>query len=198
MTRNEKAILLTAVSLWLGLFTAGILENTTNYRNLITYHDWLAPNASDSDKQLAPKSPPTRLDRAIAWPIVLVAYSVPNLLYLCILASVMGAFLRRTGDSISAGPIANTLYRSALAGFLLYLSFMAGLVTIASANEFVAPNQDTYIRRAPVLSVICFMLAYEPKLLELLLERLRRFSQSTISSAERSGRADSKDKDSTS
>jgi hypothetical protein len=185
-SHETRAIVILTV--WVLLFTTGILVDTTPYRNVITFGNWTHDAIDTVDSiRVAPAAKPVPVTvrvQLVAWPIILIFYSVPNLLYLCMLSAMAGVatrILNRQAENMRS-PESYSYTGAALIGFIWYLFFFAGLVSVASITEFITPSNESYLRRAPVLSIVSFMLTYNSNLFTNFITQVSHFAEVTISS----------------
>lgn len=115
--------------------------------------------------------------------LTLVSYTLSNLLGLCVLASLLGAFGSRAkldphpDDGSDHHLDTSSPYISAaIRGFFIYLAVLAG-VLILTENPFLDPQQATYIRTAGFVSLFGFLASYNPGIFGGLLSRVGDFLQ---------------------
>jgi hypothetical protein len=104
-----------------------------------------------------------------------LTYTITNVALLCCLAGVIGTvsnlFLisrkkeRDIGspddDHFATNPILTGLLR----GFLIYILYLAGVYAATSA-PFSAPTPDQYARMAGTVSLLSFIISFEPDFLK--------------------------------
>ena len=140
----------------LGILTWGILFLAGINVNSAPYHDALA-----AAKSFTP-------DLLITWFIAFTCYTVTNALLLACLASVigeLGAHVRpkeppTTVDvKESRHPYVGALTR----GFFIYLVSISGVI-ITMDSPLTSPTPQQYVRLAGLISLLSFVMAYNPLL----------------------------------
>ncbi|MCI0513090.1 hypothetical protein L0128_07765 [candidate division KSB1 bacterium] len=110
--------------------------------------------------------------------MVLVTYTITNVALLCCLASIVGAATRvlvsikegENGGGLPKARQGNTetivaIFAGLLRGFLIYLFFLAG-VYLSTNTPFSATTPEQYARMAGTVSVMSFLVNYEPTFLK--------------------------------
>jgi hypothetical protein len=150
--------------LWIAFFTLGLFVPTEPLRNVL----WSAESTS--------------IPRTIGYFLAVGAsYTLTNMLFLSCLASLLGcmAFRWQVGDALDATPAeaesiaAMRVYSSAvLRGFFLYLMFISGFLIVATQNSVTSTTLDQYIRIAGTMSIVGFVVGYDPNLLVRFIRRI--------------------------
>lgn len=158
---SEVVFLFTVLVAWTALFAIGMFVTSQPYR------DALAQG----------KSSP--VDYLIAGFISFMSYTFTNLAMLSGLASLAGAGARHVEAQLNGSePIANlrALYTSAaLRGFFVYLVALSGLMfLVEGVFTNIAKSADIYLRLAGSISLLSFMLGFNPEMFARLLERIAR------------------------
>lgn len=151
-----------AVLGWLTLFGVGLLVASKSYRD--------------------------RLLEAFEWKAFLVSlltYTPTNIAALCLLAAFCGGCASRlvlsSAASLHAGResskpglddaevfMAESPVSSMLRGFVVYVAFLAG-VYVGTSAPFAEPTQEQYARAAGTVSLLAFVVGYDPTLFRQLL-----------------------------
>jgi hypothetical protein len=158
---SEVVFVFAILMAWTALLAIGMLVNSAPYR------DALAQG----------KSSP--LNYLIAGFISFMSYTFTNLAMLSGLASLAGAGARHVEAQLNgAQPIANilALYTSAaLRGFFVYLVSLSGLMfLVEGVFTNIAKSADIYLRLAGSISLLSFMLGFNPEMFARLLDRIAR------------------------
>lgn len=169
LSRLEVTAAILALVLWFLLFSGGCLLGTEHYR-----------------KQLA--SP-------IAWhtkfkPLIacLLFWTTPNIGLLCCLSAFLGFVGYRTQFTTPLSPhctimplsedVRRMLLTSSLSaimrGFGVFTLSIGGLLILAT-DTLVTPDQKTYLRFAPMLSIISFYVGFNPYVFGSMLDGVNRF-----------------------
>jgi hypothetical protein len=151
------------ITLWIVLFAAGILINSAPYR-----------------EQIAAPDPSANLGNIIFnWIVVLLVYTPTNIAMLSLLTGLLGALGRCAtlhvieGDEaveIPKDPI-NPYLSGVLRGFMTYLLIISGLIVLLETPPLQPQSYDQYVRMASVISVVSFIVSYNPKNFGALLHR---------------------------
>jgi hypothetical protein len=151
------------IVLWIVLFAAGILVDSSPYRAGITTPD---PSAN-------------LIHIIFNWIVVLLVYTPTNIAMLSLLTGLLGALGRCAtlhvieGDEaveIPRDPI-NPFLSGVLRGFMSYLLIISGLIVLLDTPPITPPSADQYVRMASVISVVSFIVSYNPKNFGALLHR---------------------------
>ena len=154
MTPAELGVGSAALAVWFVVFVAGIFVSTAQMRAAIT-----DPNISVFVK-LGYIS------------IIVVSYTLTNVLFLTCLAAFVGCMSRRwqVGDgcetipSEAASADAIRVYAAAvLRGFFLYLMFISGFLAVSTEKTVVETEFAQYIRIAGITSIIGFIVGLLPE-----------------------------------
>lgn len=138
-------------------------------------------SASSSDTAANPRpgeesSPPTD-STILAFLVVLLCFTPPNLAFLCVFAGVLGAMGRRVVLSTRQNhdtldhtyPLLSALLRS----FFVYLAVISGLLVLLENPILGTASPGQYIRFAGLLSLLSFFVNYDPTMFVALLDRVR-------------------------
>ena len=163
--KNTAYIILSgmlAVFGWLVLFGLGLLIASKGYREqLLQAFEWRTFFVS------------------------LLTYTPTNIAALCLLAALCGGCASRLvlssavaghgpKDATKGGDIHSEIYRtenpvsSMLRGFVVYVAFLAG-VYVGTNAPFAEPTQEQYARAAGTVSLLAFVVGYDPTLFRQLL-----------------------------
>jgi len=112
--------------------------------------------------------------------LVISCYALTSILFLSCAASFLGCMTRRwyvmdhsrVEHSSVAIPAARLYLSAVLRGFFLYLITIAGFLTVTTEKSLVDTTLDQFVRMAGVTSVLSFVVGYDPKVLNRLLERV--------------------------
>ena len=134
---------------------------------------------SQSYRDALVQAQPRFYDYAFAWFMALIGYTFTHLAVRSGLASLAGAGARHVEAQLAGGErIANlrALYTSAVVrGFFVYLIALSGLMFLAEGLfTNIAKSADVYIRLAGSMSVLSFMLGFNPEMFARFLERIAR------------------------
>ena len=178
----ESAAAFLVFALWLCIFAGGILVDTEPYRVAISSGgaDLLR---SEPTKGIpgAPTSAPVATAAALgqapgrvtSWTVVLLCFLPLNLVWVCAASSALGAFGNRANlgsdqrDKRSRDD-SNPYLSAVLRGFFAYLFMTSGLLLLDDA-PFSHPSPGQYIRLAGFLSLLCFVVSYQPRLFNTLI-----------------------------
>jgi hypothetical protein len=145
---------LLAVHAWLVMFGMGLLVASKTYREqLLQSFDWKA------------------------FFISLLTYTPTNIAALCLLAAFCGgcasrmviasaAALHPGKESSKSADSHSDVYMtesSMLRGFVVYVAFLAG-VYVGTNAPFADPTQEQYARAAGTVSLLAFVVGYDPSL----------------------------------
>ncbi len=129
---------------WIVLFGVGILIDTAPYRQAIASHA-----------------------TARAWIAVIFCYLPLNLVWLCAASSVLGAFGNRS--NLTNGRAGrklrddhNPYVAAIIRGFFAYLFLISGLLLLDD-QPFTNPAAAQYVRLAGFLSLLSFVISYQPR-----------------------------------
>jgi hypothetical protein len=159
MPWTERLVLALAVLAWMTVFLLGTLVNSAPYRDRF---------AGFTGEPLSVVGDGV---------IVGLTYTLSNVGFLCLLASLLGSFGATANLGVDCeGEIEED--RSAprisalLRGFLVYLALLAGVLVFAETPA--APTQTQYVRLAGVTSLVAFAVNYKPALFATLFTRLSK------------------------
>ncbi len=186
ITRGEIAAGATILFLWLVFFGAGLFVPTSGMR------DALWQGGADS------------VLKTIGYVLAVGAgYTLTNVLFLSCFTAYLGGMAQRwqVGDGLEKIP-ENTqcvpptrIYIAALLrGFFLYLMFLSGFLVVSTEQTVTQTEFSQYIRIAGMISIVGFIVGYDPNLLLRLMQRIlsiaslpptREKTATTTNSAER-------------
>lgn len=157
---NTSKMILTyvVVLIWILFFVAGILVNSAPYREVI------------ANQPVNPGS--IAVNQVVfAWFIVMLCYTPTNILFLAMTAGLLGALSRiaklhvkdteDTAYKEIPSDTTNPLLSGLLRGVFVYLLLVSGVLVI-NESPFISPTQIQYLRLAGVLSLLSFLLSYDP------------------------------------
>lgn len=182
-------------ALWLVLFGGGIVVDTEPYRNAISPGGVKKSQAEAialGDQKDNPKDNPSKAAGAESdqgkvpdwiagrrgliksWFVVMLWYMPINLVFLCGVAGVLGAFGNRANLSDDRMPPpsrdnSNPYLSALLRGLFVYLVMISGLLLL-DTNPFGNPQPGQYIRLAGFLSIFSFVVSYKPSIFSTLVE----------------------------
>ena len=145
-TKNYSGIVgVVSFILWLITFLPGLTINSQPYRDAILLGDISFESIL----------------------MVLLAYTITNVAILCALSGIIGAAaktLLEKSDSSSKNDVwSNPISSGVVRGFFVYLLFLAG-VYAATPDPFGTTTPGQYVRMAGTVSVLSFIVNYEPNL----------------------------------
>jgi len=159
MSWSDRFVMGITVILWMGIFLLGTLVNSGPYR------ERFAGFTGD---------PVSVVGDGV---IVALTYTLSNVGFLCLLASLLGS-IGATADlgidgatddqQDTTAPRTSALLR----GFLVYLALLAGVLVFAETPA--NPTQTQYVRLAGVTSLVAFAVNYKPALFAMLFSRLSK------------------------
>lgn len=126
----------------------------------------------------------TILESVGAGIVVVSGYTLTNVLFLVCLASLIGCMTHRWQvasklDVVRSGdkdPFHRIYFAAVLRGFFIYLLFVAGFLTVTTSASIENTTLDQYIRIAGTMSIIGFILGFDPNLLIGLIRRALNFA----------------------
>jgi hypothetical protein len=158
LTFGECAAAVVVFVSWVVLFGLGILVDTGPLRS--------------------PLPAPAAVGK---WLVVLVCYLPLNLVWLCAVSSALGAFGNRANlTNDRAGRKLrdddNPYVAAIIRGFFAYLFLISGLLLLDD-QPFTTPTAAQYVRLAGFLSLLSFVISYQPRFFNMLIrwafERIR-------------------------
>lgn len=167
LSAAETGAALLILMAWLVLFAGGILIDTKPYRYAISPEGvWAMDGTLDkpqAERYTPPRNPPGLV---ASWAVVLFFYLPVNLALVCVTAGALGAFGSQANLQNDQDPPISTddssPYASAmLRGFFVYLFLTSGLLLLDD-NPFDNPSPGQYIRLAGFLSLMSFVVNYQP------------------------------------
>jgi hypothetical protein len=170
--------------LWLCIFAGGILVDTEPYRVSISSGGAakLRTEPADGTAGLSASAPVTAPSSQAAvaapgkitsWAVVLLCFLPLNLVWVCAASSALGAFGNRANlgsdqHEKRSRDDSNPYLSAVLRGFFAYLFLTSGLLLLDDA-PFSHPAPGQYIRLAGFLSLLCFVVSYQPRLFNTLI-----------------------------
>jgi len=164
-----------ALLAWLVLFAAGLLIETGKYRRFLapeTYADEVRA-AEEAGEPLSVYGG----NAASAFCATTVCYTPTNLIFLTLLAGLLGG----CSSNVVAGSasredvpqdqrrrqmyLEENPWSAMIRGFLVYLCVIAGLYFVMD-DPFKNPTPSQYLRLAGTLSVLAFVVGYDPSRIE--------------------------------
>lgn len=144
-----------AVIAWLVLFSLGMLINSGPYRTALTTHF----NLTD-------------------FLLTILTYTPTNIALLCLVSAFSGGCTSllvisraeralgldkqdNTPKTSSHLYMSETPFSSMMRGIVVFFAFLAG-VFVTSSNAFTAPTAQTYLQAAGVVSMLAFVVGYDP------------------------------------
>lgn len=150
---------------WLVLFSGGIMVDTRPYRYAISPEGlWaMEGTTSQSERYVPPGATPDLIE---SWAIVLFFYLPVNLALICVMAGALGSLgnranLQGDGDQRYSTDTSSPYASAMLRGFFIYLFLTSGLLLLDD-NPFDHPSPGQYIRLAGFLSLMSFVVNYQP------------------------------------
>jgi len=164
ITSGELASGAVIFLLWTLFFSFGLLVPTSGMRNVL----WTGGAES--------------VFKTVGYAFaVATSYTLTNVLFLSCFASILGSLAQRweVGEHLEEIP-PNTrcvapkrIYIAALLrGFFLYLMFISGFLLVSTENTVIETEFSQYIRIAGMISVVGFIVGYDPNLLLRLMQRI--------------------------
>ena len=169
MGPKEIVVVICALVGWCVLFTAGIVIDSSPYRNA------LATGATLS-----------ALQKLKYWFVVLTTFTLTNVAILCCLISLVGAAGRRlrlgisTDDSDSLGEDPNPYTAAIISGFVIYLVSISGILVLIE-QPFTALSPERYVRLAGLISLLSFLVGFRPRMLARFLGRVAQMMEGNTS-----------------
>lgn len=169
-TTREGPLGISAIALWLMVFTAGMAVNSSAFTSAL----------EQTVKTLQLPLDPIGRFMNLVWGLVLLVlvlftYTASNVAILCLLSAEIGVFASRMYDSAARGvaelPLLKSRYLAALTGgFLIYLVVMSGSYTLLSLPFQTPPvgsstaieAQNQYKTLATLASIACLIEGFQP------------------------------------
>ncbi len=134
---------------WTVLFAAGLIIDSGGYRAELTSGIGL-----------------TLRHKIYDWFVAISCYTLTNVLLLCAISSVIGEFGRRvrlglTEEAEEIRPSGNPFSAALARGFFIYLVAISGIMMLVE-NPFTATSPQQYVRLAGFISLLSFMMGYNP------------------------------------
>lgn len=160
---SQKLIGLSAIIVWILVFTAGLLVNSEPYRNVVANHSYIK---MDSNTINEPNNPKSNIIKA--WVVVILCYTPTNIIFLCMTGGLLGSLSRiailhasMEGEPELPSDKTNPLISGLFRGIFVYLLVTSGVLIISEA-PFTNPSQIQYTRLAGFMSLLSFLLSYNP------------------------------------
>jgi hypothetical protein len=160
LTPSQKVLTFVMIVVWMLIFIGGIIVNSAPYREIVSSHSYASINDAEPTQQ--------QPDIIIAWLMVIFFYTPTNILILCMCAGLLGALSRISklhvrvgGEPDLASDKTNPLISGLLRGIFVYLILISGVLVI-NEEPFTNPSQIQYLRLAGLLSLLSFLLNYNP------------------------------------
>jgi hypothetical protein len=190
-TRREVIVGAATLLLWIFFFGLGLSVPTASLRDAViasidhrAYQPSTQPSSSASITGTRVNTPPARTDLSrwtlVQYMLIIVgAFTISNLWFLCIFCGFLGCMTRRWStpfepSDLSRGQLTRQeidaikdLWRSyttaVLRGFLAYLLIVAGYLFVVPENSLAQLTQGQYARLAGSVSAFAFLVGYEPR-----------------------------------
>ncbi len=134
-----------SVVLWLAVFLPGITINSQPFRTSLLNGDFALYNIF----------------------MTMIAYTLTNTAVLCCLAGILGAtahcLIKNCTESSSS-----IIFTGIMRGFVVYLLLLAG-VYAATPAPFTSTTPEQYVRMAGTVSLLAFVVNFEPNLFQSLI-----------------------------
>jgi len=161
LSKFGKGLTFATIILWIVIFLAGLIINSEPYRARMTLR---APNVSAL---------------IVTWTVVLFVYTPTNIAILSIFAGLLGALGRRAtlhvitpdkDEEFPEDPI-NPYVSGVIRGFIVYLLIISGMIILLEVPPITPTGPTQYVRLASVISVVSFIVSYNPRNFGKLLHR---------------------------
>lgn len=160
----RKMVAFMAILIWISIFIGGILVNSEPYRQIISNYTFTPINTETLDTNAGEGTP----NFFIALLVVALCYTPSNLILLCMCSGLLGALSRiaklhikdATEDEIPSDKI-DPLMSGILRGLFVYFLAISGILLI-NDTPITSPGQAEYVRLAGILSILSFLLSYNP------------------------------------
>jgi hypothetical protein len=202
LRRKERVLASLTLLIWLNLFAGGIFIDTKPSRCVISADGVaaLARQPSTNSGGEANPCPSTdaqgqtieRPSLPVAWFIAVVFFLPLNLALLCATAGVLGTFgnlanLYHDQMALSSQDNTNPYISGLLRGFFVYLFVISGMLVLDDA-PFSNSSPAQYIRLAGFLSLLSFIVNYQPhifgKLVDIAQNRFPHGKDATVMTAQ--------------
>jgi hypothetical protein len=155
LNTGQKILTFLIILIWITIFLSGILINSAPYRDMITNTSFTQTNEE-------------HIHIALAWLIVILCYTPTNVIFLCMTAGLLGALARiarlhvpEEDKPTMPRDETNPLLSGILRGVFVYLLVISGILVIYE-EPLTNPTQIQYLRLAGFLSLLSFILSYNP------------------------------------
>jgi hypothetical protein len=161
---SRKIFVFIAILLWISIFIGGILVNSEPYRQIISNYSFTNVNNEAVTTDIETEPP----NFFIALLVVALCYTPSNLILLCMFSGLLGALSRiaklhikdASEDEIPSDTI-DPLMSGILRGLFVFLLAISGILLI-NDTPITNPGQSEYVRLAGLLSILSFLLSYNP------------------------------------
>lgn len=160
----KKFIVFTAILIWISIFIGGILVNSEPYRNVISNYTYTTVETETLDTHPGGENP----NFFVALLVVVLCYTPSNLVLICMCAGLLGALsriaklhIKDDGQDEIASDKIDPLMSGILRGLFVYLLAISGILLINEA-PITNPGRAEYVRLAGLLSILSFLLSYNP------------------------------------
>ena len=164
LSPRQTALIFVIIALWIMVFLGGILVNSEPYREIVSSYSLTASKAP----AVNPDSESDTINVFTAWLVVVFFYTPTNILLLAMVSGVLGALSRmarlhtQEEDELELpSDKTNPLISGMLRGVFVYLLLISGMLII-NEEPFIKPTQVQYLRLAGFLSLLSFLLSYNP------------------------------------
>jgi hypothetical protein len=147
------------LSVWGILFAAGVIINSGPCRDALGSAAYMPPS-----------------QRLRCWFIVITTFTLTNVALLSCFAAVLGAAGQRlrVGLSEDAEVLKGSKHPYAAAiigGFFIYLAAVSGILVLVE-KPWATPTPEQYVRLAGLISLLSFLMGYNPRMLSRFLARI--------------------------
>ena len=160
---SQKLVGLSVIIIWILVFTAGLLVNSEPYRNVVANHAYIK---LESDIISKPENDKPNIYKV--WAIVILCFTPTNILFLCMTSGLLGSLSRiailhanKEGEQELPSDKTNPLISGIFRGMFVYFLVISGVLIINEA-PFTNPSQIQYARLAGLMSLLSFLLSYNP------------------------------------
>jgi len=164
LSPSQIAMIFIIIALWIMIFLGGILVNSEPYREIVSSYSLTAAKAP----AVNPDSGKDTINVFTAWLVVVFFYTPTNILLLAMISGILGALSRmarlhtKEEDELELpSDKTNPLISGMLRGVFVYLLLISGMLII-NEEPFIKPTQVQYLRLAGFLSLLSFLLSYNP------------------------------------
>jgi len=160
----RKIIAFIAILCWIVIFLGGILVNSEPYREVISNYAFTAVETESVNAVQSDNKP----SFFVALLVVVLSYTPSNLVLICMCAGLLGALSRiaklhikdKSEEKIPSDNV-DPLMSGILRGLFVYLLAISGLLLV-NETPITSPGRAEYVRLAGLLSILNFLLSYNP------------------------------------